>query len=301
MHVGVHLYRWSTVDQVQCLREALAPAVAAVRSADLCRWFWYLPFDARGPHIFAVFAPFGAPQHAFGDVSRARLELLLRERLEMWMIENPSTVSLSRAELERRHRACRGTCLNHVDEQPGLADNDTLVFFDHPASGYPFRLTAGMTDARDLWQELDGLSSWALDHVGVPAAAVRLVAAVDRELVAQSYPVGVLWRYVATTLILPLRDRLATDESAVLDALPEMVGERNAETFERLWCVARIADSPPVERALRLILRDDGRTAEQRMRLLRELIHQALGQLLQETKVQIPLVLHAWNRNLSFV
>lgn len=296
-HLGAQVYRWSAPDQIRLLRDGLGPIAVEARARGLCQRFWYTPFDARGPHVFAVFTLSGEARA--DGAERHALEAFVRERLEAWLVAHPSVTPVERAELDRRHAACRGKVLNAIDAQPGLAANDSTVFFAHPADGYPFRTTAGMSRAEDLWKSLEALSFWSLEHVGEAAAAIRLIAVLDRTLAAAEAPVAALWRYVATTWLVPLRDRLERAEDEVLAALPAMIGVKNSQVFERLWDAVPRVDDPPVEHAVRWVLEDGAQSPESRVRLLREIVHQALAQLLQGVQLRLPLILYAWHRNLS--
>ena len=298
-HLGVQVYRWSTPDQILLLRDGLGPAAGEARSRGLCQRFWYTPFDARGPHVFALFT--SAREVGAGDARerRAALESHLGGRLSGWLSAHPSAIVLERGELDRRHAACRGKALNAIDEQPGRPANDSLCSFEHPADRYPFALTADLTRSEALWRELDGMSFWAIEHLTEAGAAIRLVAAVDRTLSAVGAPTAAFWRYVAATWILPLRDRLEHDEEEVLAALPAMIGAKNSRIFEGLWDAGPTAGDPPIERGVRLVVEDPSLPIERRLRLLREIVHQALAQLLLGVQARLPLILYAWHRNLS--
>jgi hypothetical protein len=290
--LGAHVYRWSTPDQVRLLRDGLRPAAREARSRGLTSRFWYTLFDARGPHVFALFAA--------ADRSRRReLADFLGDRLAGWLAAHPSAAPLDRDEVERRHAACRGKVLAAIDAEAGLAANDSLHLFEHPAGGYPFATAAGIVRPHELWRRLDPLALWALDHVGEAASAVRLAAVVDHALGAAGVSAAGFWRYVATTLLVPLGERLASDEAGVVAALPAMVGERNTLAFGRLWSAVPHGDDPPAAAAVRLVVEDGRRPLEHRFRLLREIVHVALAQLLQGVQARIPLVLYAWHRNLS--
>lgn len=293
-HLGAHVYRWSASDQVRLLRECVRPTAREAASRGLCRRFWYTLFDARGPHVLALFTP---PVEAGGE-ERRRLEALVRERLGGWLAAHPSATPIDAAEAQRRHDACRGKRLTGVDSEPGLAANDSLVLFAHPFDGYPFRSAGGLPRAEELWQELDALSFWALDHLGDAAAAVRLTAAADRALSALGAPAASFWRHFAGTLLVPLRERLREEEERVVASLPAVIGRRNEEAFSRLWAAAPRPDDPPIAGAVRLVFADDGLVPERRLVLLREIVHLALAQLLVGVQARIPLVLYAWHRNL---
>lgn len=296
-HLGAHVYRWSKPDQIRLLREGVRPTAAEARSRDLCDRFWYTVFDARGPHVFAIFS---LAREEGGDAEdrKEALEGFVRERLEGWLEAHPSTETLDRSEVEERHRACRGKILSPLDEEPGLAANDSLELFDQPPDRYPFLHTRDMARAGELWRELDAVSFWALDHLTEAVAAIRLVVGVDRALAAGGAPAAAFWRYVATTLLVPLRERLQRGEKEILEGLPKMIGAKNVEVFSRLWEQEPAPEDPPIERAGRLAFEDDGRPLERRMALLREIVHSALGQLLQGVQFRLPVILYAWHRNL---
>jgi hypothetical protein len=94
-----------------------------------------------------------------------------------------------------------------------------------------------------------------------------------------------------------LEARLREDEAAVLATLPTVVGERNRAVFGRVWDEA--PPWPALERTVEIALADDGRTPEQKRKLLRNVNHNTLLQLGQPVLHHVPLILYAWQRNLQ--
>ncbi|HEX6910929.1 MAG TPA: hypothetical protein VF142_11060, partial [Longimicrobium sp.] len=112
---------------------------------------------------------------------------------------------------------------------------------------------------------------------------------------------GGYWRHHAGTLLLGLDERLQADEAAVLDALPRIVGARNAALFGPAWEAAEGGEAEwrPLPALLRIVFADDGRAMPERLHLLREINHSVLGQLGQPVAARLPLVLFAWMRGLA--
>jgi hypothetical protein len=293
-HLGANVYYWGDEAQGRFLVEQVAPLARCLLAEGAAESFWFDSFDARGPHLMLLFTP--------GAVAAPALRERLRRELEWRLAAQPSGAALERAALEERHRQCRGKELCVADTRPGLADNDSVVLFDHPADGYPFSHARGLAGAGELWRGVSQVVLWALDRraVGDAApAAVRWTAAVDAALAAAGLAGEAYWRHHATTLVMPLAGRLAADEAAVLSAVPGVVGERNREPFAQLWqqVAAGGWDGPPVGRIVALAgAAGDG---HRRWSLLREIVHTTLGQLGLPVRLHLPLVFYAWQRNLS--
>ena len=291
-HLALHVYFWGDAETTRLRTDCLGPAAGALRDDGLLERFWFTVFDARGPHVFAVL---GVPDAAAGEVRRR-----LGERLDAYQAQHPSTAPLTAEEVERRHAECRGKQLSVLDAGPGIAPNNSYRMADHPSTGYPFACGAGVADEDELWRLVQDVALWAIDQrrAGTATAgAVRWIAWMDRALARAGADPAELWRYHAQTLLMPLEERLREDEAGVLASLPGAVGERNRAAFGRVWDQA----SPPAscERLAEIALADDGRTAEAKRQLVRELNHCTLAQLGQPVRHHVPLILYAWQRSLQ--
>ena len=131
-------------------------------------------------------------------------------------------------------------------------------------------------------------------------AAVRWVAAADLTLRNTGLDAGDYWRYHASTLLLPLRQRLATEEERVLADLPGWIGEANQKRFEPIFDEVAMPDEvwPPQQRLMEIASSRDESLPGGRWALLREIQHSTLKQLGLGVALHIPLILFVWNRNL---
>ena len=295
VYLGANIYYWGNKEQTRLLLNGVRPWNTRAREAGLIQRFWYCRYDARGPHLFILFAT--QPE------SQADLQTFLEAEVESFLRSNPSTEFLSREELEKRHRDCRGRTMSVADSGQLLADNNSFVVFSHQDSAYPLHLSAGMTAAEEFWNRLDVLASWALEQLETDTTrtAVRWFAAVDHSLRRAGLSPQEYWRFHACTLLLPLKQRLQTDEAAVLAALPRTIGENNRTLFAHTWREMNNGCNLgfDVGSLVRLIVNDEARSLERRFATLREINHVLMGQLGQWTKFEIPIVLHAWQQNLS--
>lgn len=292
VHVGINIYYWGEAEERRLLVDGVRLWVRAAKAEGLADRFWFCPFDARGPHIFAVFS---APA-----ARRRRLLRFLRAEVEAFLRTTPSRSSLPPEELRRRHEACRGKTLCAADELDGIAANNTFEMFMHSPDRHPFWMAAGMTDPAGFWRELDRIALAALDRRadGTHAvAAIRWMAAVDRALERLGAAAVDYWRWHATTLIPSLAERFEDDRSDPVASLDHAIGERNGRLFRMLTRgpVDEAMDPGP---AIERTLAEDGRPITQRFRVLRELNHTTFGQLGQPVRSQIPLILFAWRQRL---
>ena len=293
-HLGVNVYYWGDDARRRFLVEQVAPWVRRLLDERAIERFWFTAFDARGPHLTLLFTA--------GENTPPALRERLRRDLEARLALAPSGEAIDAATLEERHRRCRGKELCAADALPGVAANNSFVFFEHPADGYPFGFSRGLARAGELWRRVGEVVLWALDRRGAGdagPAAVRWTAAVDAGLERAGLPAEAYWRYHATTLVMPLAARLADDEAAVLASVPGVVGERNQENLGRLW--REVEDGPwPGPGAGGLVaLAAADRPGRDRWTLLREINHTTLGQLGLPVQLHLPLVFYAWQRNLS--
>ena len=288
-HVGINVYFWGAAEMRRLLVEGLRPWALEAFQEGLARRFWYCPFDARGPHVFAIFVT--------GEEERARLRDFLAARIGAFLRESPSPAAPDPAELEQRHAECRGKFMCRADREEGLAPNNTFVLFDQEPDGYPWSMSSGMAAADDLRQLLSDLSFWCLSQLergSQTPAAIRWLAAVDRALARHGQTAADSWELHATTLVLPLAERLKSQRNEVLSSLPAAVSERNRQIFSKLWQVESDGlMEAHADRLVEIVTAEDGR-----FRTLRDVNHSVLGQLGQPVMFHIPLVLYAWQRNL---
>jgi hypothetical protein len=293
-HTGCNVYFWGEREQDRLLAECLGPAAEELRGQGLADRFWYDRFDARGPHVFALFS---GPDEAAPEAYRR-----LAARLDAYLAERPSSVIFGN-ELVDRDVETRGKQLCSADALPGLAANNTYVLFEQAEHAYPFAFAAGLQRAAELWRLLDDLARAAVRQLAsqpgtVPTGlAVRWIAGLDREL-HRAGMAGEYWRYHVTTLLLGLEERLATGEGEGLDSVPRLIGSRNWETFSRIWAEAPVRPLlwPHLPSLVDLALAEDGRPLPRRLALLREAVHCFLKQLGMPVSRHIPLVLFAWHR-----
>jgi hypothetical protein len=294
IHLGANVYTWGEDAQDRLLVDCLGTAADELRSRGLLELFWYDRFDARGPHLFALFT---VPTHA-AESARA----LLADRIEDHLRKFPSTLFLSREEVETRHAECRGKALAAVDRQPGLVENNTYCLFEQPPHGYPFRVSQGLAGEAELWGFWDDLVHWVLQQIrnrpenSHSGTAVRWFAQLD-QAVASTGEATSFWRYYATTLLPPLTGRLATEEEEVLRALPTWVGDKNRKAFSRIWdsSIRSLLLWPHFAQLVTLATREEGE-ASLRWNILREVVHCTLKQLGVPVSLHVPLVLFAWER-----
>jgi hypothetical protein len=295
-HFGVNIYHWGEREQLALLIDGLRPLAQELRHEGLSEGFWFTRFDARGPHVFAVFS--------VPPARRFLLEERATKRLGRYLSQHPSRRVLTPAELEERHLSCRGKVLCAADHETGFAANNSTACFEHASTAYPFCHTVGLDRERELWRLLGDASLWTLDRVAAgrgTASAMSWIASVDEGLRRAGAAAGGFWRHHASSLILTLEKRLRSTEDEVLASLQAAVGETNRRLFTPIWKHAESGGPawPGIPRLLDIVLADDGRSERQRWALLREINHWTLAQLTQPVQAHIPLVLFAWQRNLS--
>lgn len=293
IHVGFNLYAWGAEHQRQVLVKWLGPLARRLAAEGLSQRFFFTPFDARGPHLFGLFSTSAAEAEG--------LEERLRSELACCLEAIPNHDSLDLEVVAERHRQCRGKQLCMVDSLPDIADNNSFVVFRQSPDGFPFAATAGLGGVSEIWDHMDEVARWSIDQLADGTgtlAAVRWMAAVDRALLGLGVAAGDFWCYYATTLLLPLSQRLREDEEAVLALLPQLVGEANRATFSRVWDDGEVTTTMPGAEALvRLVAH--GAVGERRWIALHHICHVVRGQLAVPVRLVLPLVLFAWLRNLS--
>jgi hypothetical protein len=291
IHVGTNIYYWEAAQPHGKLRPALLRWALEIRRQSMADLFWYCYFDARGPHVFALFGT--TPE------KQASLCAFLASEIRSFLRDCPSPAQ-NPADIEQRHRECRGKTLCRPDRCEGLAENNSFVMFTHEPGDYPFHLGKDSASRDELWSRLDALSIWTLvqEDVSLKQLAVSWLAGIDEALERLGAPSESYWRLHAASLIPPLADRGNLPELAA--TLQRAVGERNLKTFEKLWNPPVEADSAlDMHGLVKLVMDESSAPLEARFRTLREISHIVLGQLAQTVNLQIPMVLYAWQRSLS--
>jgi hypothetical protein len=289
--LSLNLYLDGWTEQTAALVEALGPAFGELHAAGALRRLWLTRFDARGPHLFVFLStsPGGA------DAARARLGAAL----DAWLAANPERETIGPEERERRHAECRGKQLGPLDAAEGFAAPGSYAFAGQPPGAYPFYV---FPDRPALWALLAELVLRNLGRLAAGASptgvGLRWLAAVDRALAAGGADPAEYWRYHATTLLMPLAERLEREEAAVLDALPRTVGERNRAAFDGVWAEPEDPAAGPAARRLVEAVWA-GATPGRRLAVLREANHCALLQLGIPVRTHVPVVLYGWLRNLQ--
>jgi hypothetical protein len=294
-HLGLVAYCWGMSEQSRLLASCLAPAVADLRGHGLRR-FWFDRFDARGPHVFALFT---VPSERFEEVRN-----LLDSRLAAWLADHPCQVEITEEELIARHRACRGIALCEVDAEEGFAANNTVRFFEQPHDGYPFTFGRSLADPDQLWDLLDGLTAWMLDRLArepgsTPTdAGVRWLASLAHILPRHFVAPEAYWHHHVASLI-PNLQRAADDEEMVR-RVTRALGERNEAALAAVWEGARPEPLPwpDLPRLLDLLASADSSKGPGPKELLRMIVHIALKQLGVPIKLQRTLLLYGWKQNL---
>jgi hypothetical protein len=276
--LGLIVYRWGRHSQDRLLVECLGPLAAELWGTEQVDRFWFDRYDARGPHLFAVF---GAPRDNLD-----RLTGRLGGALDRYLAENPSPETLTPERLERLHLQTRGRRQCEVDGRPGFGANDSWEIFAHPPRGYPFGLAE--PDEDQVWRLAAELALRTIERIECRteppglAEAVRWTAAVDRALRAAGADPAAYWRHHASTLV-------DSDDGSLLDELPDALEPRHLENLGHLWEEAkRAGDSwPELPRLVRAAVGGKGWT------LLRELDHAALKQQGIPVALHLPAVLFA--------
>lgn len=289
-YLGLVIYRWGWQFQDHLLTSWLEPTVAELRRQRVVRTFWFDRFDARGPHLSIVLT--------LTEATVADVASLLSPSLSRYLAAFPSLESLSPDQVAVLHKACRGKMQCEIDRLSGLAENDTFVAFEHPPWDFPFSLSQDLAGKQELWDlvgdvTVRSIAELATERPAPIRAAVRWVAAMDNALERGGFDTTGYWRYHASTLLLPLQHRLASEEERVLTELPEWIGEANRKRFEPLFEETALANEawPRLSRLVEL--------AGSRWALLREIQHSTLKQLGLGVALHIPLILFAWHRSLT--
>lgn len=296
-YLGLAVYRWGWRFQDHLLTNWLSPTVAELQREKIVRSFWFDRFDARGPHLSIILALSGASV----DEAAARVS----PSLARYLAAVPSTDSLTPDEIEALHTACRGKMQCAADRLPGFAENDTFLAYEHPSWDFPFSLSQGLQDEEEIWDLVGDLSARSIAELSADPpkpmrAAVRWVAAADLALQEVGLAAAEYWCYHASTLLLPLKPRLATEEERVLADLPGWIGEKNRQRFEQIFDEVTAVDEvwPHLPRLVEIASSRDDSQPPGRWALLREIQHSTLKQLGLGVALHIPLILFVWHRSL---
>jgi hypothetical protein len=297
-HISLTTYLWGLESQNRFLASCLAPTIDELRRGGLVSRFWFERMDIRGPHIFA---PIRVAEGAVTEVSQQ-----LADKVGSYLAVNPCMAELSAEELRHRHDFCRGKVQSAADHLEGFAENNSFLILDHEERDYPFRLSADLPREEVLWSALTDLTMWAISQLPQPESirrriAIECFAVFDQEVWSSEVTPERYWRYHATSLLIPLKEALGSEEERILSQLPSAIGDRNSKLFTRIWGeVEEVRASILwIGQIVRLILNTSTPSEPQRFALLREVIHCVLKQLSLMVSFQLPLVLFAWNRSLA--
>ena len=297
-HLGLVVYCWGLQEQSHLIVDCLAPAALELRRSGLS-FFWFDRFDARGPHVFALF---GVPP----DQIPAAQDLLARrvaDHLDHLAL-HPSREDVTEADLLARHQACRGTAFCAIDARAGFGARNTFDFCPHPVDthGYPFRLGRFVRQPERLWELMDDLAAWVTGELArspdrtPTTAAVRWLASFAHALLRRDFRADEYWWYHASTMI---RLRPGAGGPEALDDITRAVGARNEATFTRVW--EEVAAEPPSWPLLPQMIDLALETGEPEKihPLLREISHLTLRQMGLIAKLEVPLLLFAWKHSLT--
>jgi hypothetical protein len=295
-HLGLNIYYWGRGSQDRLLVDCLYPLTLDLRRDGRLERFWYDRFDARGPHLICLFTP-------GSGTTIGELESAIDPRLLSHIARDPSLETVDPDELATRHEQCRGKQLCSADELPGLADNNTVTWFEQTDRDYPFALARHLEHAEDYWRLFDLQTRWVLDRLsaqrGRPSTgtAIKWLAALDVELRKAQRDAEGYWRYHASTLLLDRRE----SETESAETLLEWVGESNTRIFGDVWDKVEALPSTwaHVRELARVAVEPEADSPRLRWAALRELTHVTLKQLGLPVRLHVPLVLFAWSRHLE--
>jgi hypothetical protein len=295
-YVGANIYYWGKQEQRQLLLEGVRPWALEARNRGLSSSLWYCHFDARSPHLFVLLG--AAPE------SQMSLTSYLQAEIASFLFSRPSTATISREDLEQRHKECRGKSLCAADREEGLVDNNSFFVFDHEPGAYPSWLSDGMAAKREFWNSMDRLTFWALRQLeegNGAKAAIRWLAGVDQAMRRQGVRNADYWALHAGTLIPSIRQRLETSPKGVEADLQHVITKQNFELFSAAWKQIKNGWEIgfDVDSLVQMVLAKDGREPELCFQVLREVNHTLLQQLGQAVRFHIPIILFAWQINLS--
>lgn len=276
------------------LAGTLAPLLRRMEADGAVRAVWGTRFDARGPHLFLLV---GAAPGAEEEV-----EMALRESVRRHLRLHPAGEVFTPQELAERHRQCRGSGFWRADRRPGIAPPDSFEAGAPEPDDFPHPLVRGMDAAAEeaYWGASTRLFHRAAARVAEGAAtpaAVGWVAAVDRALRVHGMAEAA-WSHHASSLVLPLAERLRQEREAVLATLHGAVTPRNRALFERLWEERDEALERCAAALVAAALAPDARSPALRLYAVRTAVHGATLLLGLPASAELPLVLHAWARSL---
>ncbi len=299
-HVGANLFSWDRTGQNRVITEAVWSVIEQVRTTCPLE-FWFDRHDARGPHVMVLLS---VPSDIAGTVG-AKLQAAGARHFE----GQPSS-GLHLNEITERHRAASRQPLCAEDRKPGLANENTLVGFRQPDTGFPFHLTKALSsnERHAIWNATSATTEWTISQLA--ADPTRSLAGVGLQwLAAFDVALGralpgtrpAFWRYFASSLLHSLPERLDTDPDGAMTAINNAVGDRNRAIFARVWEHAETSGTlwpglGPLIHALRAAHRPNDHDT---WRLPRTLVHCTLKQLGLYQQDELPMVLFALHRTLA--
>ena len=303
-HLGVNVYLSDPELQSELVTRCLAPAAARMHGENGGARFWFTRFDARGPHVLALFTP---PRGADGGTAEATdaAEARLRGALEDHLRDLPSPAPPPADEVRRRHQECRGKALCEADRLPGLAAEGSYLPFRHPADGYPYHLGRDLEDPAALHRQMGEVCRWVVDHLREGSAGAALASWMTRldlhlaeRSLARDY-----WALHAATLLPALRDAPPQGDEERVATLRAALGDGNRRQLARHWREAA-SDGPappPVAALVDTVVGGSGPKGRDPARVaatLREITHCSLIQLGHPVRSHLPWVLYGWLRSL---
>jgi hypothetical protein len=289
--LGMNIYCEDS-DQKRLLLDNLRFWARDAGSQGIANLFWYRRFDARGPHVFAVFG--GDP--CLRQFFEPRVSAFLREC---------HGGGLAAADIQRRHRRCRGLTLCAPDHEPGFAQMKSCVAFELGPGDYPLSLTTQLECKAIFWQCVDSLTFWLLDQVkrGTgPSAAVACCCGIEISLRCCGMPMQDFWRSHAHKL-LPVLARREMNSDKAKDWLQLALSEHNSRVLSRLWNQIDRQIETGVETMKSLVnavILDRQITSwDGKLAILIETLDLIFHQLWLPQSVQTVIILYAWRQSMG--
>jgi hypothetical protein len=288
--IGFNIYCTDT-EQRNLLFEGLTPWVTEARKQGLADFFTFRRFDARGPHVFALFR------------GKDELRDFLESRIQQFLGACGSS-SMRPEEIRRRHRQCRGRTLCSVDREADFAENHSYVFFEQSTDDYLLNLGQWMADPEEFWRSLDALAWWSLDNsrrASSNSAAIRFISALHKSFVLHGVNSHEYWRFHAQKLLPVLQDTISTPEEMHY-WLQLAVSEANRRVFSPVWDEQKLSSSSQLAQIDTLvsgIVDEKIGGPERKFELIYEVCDLGLHQLGQPVSSQNVIVLYALDRALQ--
>lgn len=287
-HLGLLVYRFDLAAQNRLIVDCLGPAARSLR-ADGLSGFWFSRFDAGGPHVWSLWIT--------QEENRPLVRRLLADTVANHLAADPSDQRLPVATLQARHEACRGKVLCPPHGRFDLADPDTVVWFEQPADGYPFKVSRRTTRSTELAAGVDALTSWAIHVLGdreTMATMVRWLSSTARILASgDARTPRRYWRYHLSTLLPTLAAMPEVEASTFLARLRSQPGPTQSlqAALQAAWRDAETLPSPWHQQ--RTLIAAALADEDHRWPILREINHTFLKQLGLPMHVQIQALLVA--------